>query len=127
MKPKVNNYITELEHLIFQVSYLQAQSYVHMCILQIFTIHRFHYVGRQTIIEQKYIKCLENGLKMCFRDMHTVKYVSSFHFIEYPEQDTDNCVYLIKEQFSTQQQMNSHSTTYCICTIRVNTAEIKQT
>jgi len=48
IKPKVNNYIIELEHLIFQVLYLQAQSYVHMCILQIFTIHRLHYVGRQT-------------------------------------------------------------------------------
>jgi len=47
-KPKVNNYITEMKHLIFQVLYLQAQSYVHMYILQIFTIHRFHYVGIQT-------------------------------------------------------------------------------
>jgi len=48
MKPKVNNYITEMEHLIFQVLYLQAQSLVHRYILQIFTIHRFHYVGIQT-------------------------------------------------------------------------------
>jgi len=31
-KPKVNNYITEMEHLIFQVLYLQAQSYVHIYI-----------------------------------------------------------------------------------------------
>jgi hypothetical protein len=47
-KPKVNNYITEMEHLIFQVLYLHAQSYVHMYTLQTFTIHRFHYVGIQT-------------------------------------------------------------------------------
>ena len=63
---------------------------------------------------------------MCFREMQTVKCVSSFHFIAYPERNTDNYVYLIKEQFSTQQYMNTHSTTYCICTLIVNTAEIKQ-
>jgi len=34
--------------------------------------------------------------------MQTVKYVSSFHFIGYPERDTDNSAYLINEQFSTQ-------------------------
>jgi hypothetical protein len=40
--------------------------------------------------EQKYIIGLENGLKMCFREMQRVKYVSSFHFIAYPKQETDN-------------------------------------
>jgi hypothetical protein len=73
------------------------------------------------IIEQKYIKCLQTGLKMCFREMQTLKYVGSFHFIVYPERDTDNSAYLIKEQFSTQQYMNTHSTTYCICTLIANT------
>jgi len=48
MEPKVNNYITEMKYLIFQVLYLQAQSYVHMYILHIFTIHRFQYVDIQT-------------------------------------------------------------------------------
>jgi hypothetical protein len=30
---------------------------------------------------------LRNVLKMCFRDMQAVKYVSSFHITAYPKQD----------------------------------------